>query len=176
MAGNSGSNHSTGGDKMPNLRAAIDRRSILKGAAVLALAPLAACQSASMLAVDGSGASASGTTYLARIRSEHGLPPLLADRSLEKAAAQQAAYMARSGKMEHTTGFRRDLATRMHRNGIEGAAAENIAHGRMDLEKLFSMWMDSAGHRRNMLDPRFSKFGLASAGDDQKYWALVLGR
>ena len=40
------------------------------------------------------------------------------------------------------------------------------------------MWMTSKGHRRNMLDPRFGHYGLASAEDGQgrKYWALVLGR
>jgi uncharacterized protein YkwD len=48
------------------------------------------------------------------------------------------------------------------------------------MAKLFDMWMKSPGHRRNMLDARFSRFGLAyvqgGAGSDQKYWALVLGR
>jgi uncharacterized protein YkwD len=38
--------------------------------------------------------------------------------------------------------------------------------------------MASPGHRRNMLDPRFSRYGLAHAGDGngQRYWALVLAR
>jgi uncharacterized protein YkwD len=39
------------------------------------------------------------------------------------------------------------------------------------------MWMNSSGHRRNMLDPRFRRFGLASAsasGSPERYWALVL--
>ena len=85
--------------------------------------------------------------------------------------------MARAGKMTHTTGYGRDFASRMERTEINGAAAENIAHGGMSLEKLFDMWMHSEGHRRNMLDPRFSRFGLASAGEGRdRYWALVLGR
>ena len=126
---------------------------------------------------EGIGASATGETYLASIRSDHGLPPLSPDTKLEKAAAQQAGYMARASQMSHRTGWRKDFATRMKQNGVEGAAAENVAHGAMDPEKLFSMWMDSKGHRRNMLDPRFAHYGLASAEDAQgrKYWALVLG-
>ena len=127
---------------------------------------------------EGLGASASGETYLKSIRSDHGLPPLARDGKLEKAAAQQAGYMARASAMRHRTGWRKDFATRMKENGVEGAAAENVAYGAMDPEKLFSMWMGSKGHRRNMLDPRFAHYGLASAEDGQgrKYWALVLGR
>src|SRR5262245_61272555 len=118
--------------------------------AVLGLLLVAGCQG--MPAGGGSagvGASESGQTYLASIRSEHGLPPVKPDGKLEKAAAQQAGYMASASEMSHKTGWRKDFATRMRENGIEGAAAENVAHGRMDPEKLFRMWMDSQGHRRN---------------------------
>lgn len=153
---------------------------VMRATALGALLFLAACQTGSNLAGDGAGASATGVTYLQTIRSEHGLPPLSPDSTLERAALQQAAYMARSGKMEHTTGWGKDFAARMNDNSVAGAAAENIAHGGMEPAKLFSMWMNSAGHRRNMLDPRFSKFGLAyvreSKGSDKRYWALVLGR
>ena len=59
------------------------------------------------------------------------------------------------------------------------SVAENIAFGGMDTAKVFSMWMNSAGHRRNMLNPAYSKFGLAyvreGGGGDRRYWALVLG-
>ncbi|WP_246485499.1 CAP domain-containing protein [Aminobacter carboxidus] len=153
---------------------------VMRATALGALLFLAACQTGSNLAGDAAGASATGVTYLQTIRSEHGLPPLSPDSTLERAALQQAAYMARSGKMEHTTGWGKDFAARMNDNSVAGAAAENIAHGGMEPAKLFSMWMNSAGHRRNMLDPRFSKFGLAyvreSKGSDKRYWALVLGR
>jgi len=148
-------------------------------AAVLGLALLAAaCQSGQSIGQAG-GASVGGTGYLDRIRTSNGLKPLAADPQLEHAALQQAAYMARSGRMEHTTGRGRDFASRMDDNGIAGPAAENIAHGRMDFDKLFSMWMNSQGHRRNMLDPRFNRFGLAYAGEpggDRRYWALVLAK
>jgi uncharacterized protein YkwD len=148
--------------------------------ALLSLLLVAGCQNTfSMIAPKGGvGASATGETYLTSIRTDHGLPPLTRDDRLEKAAAQQAGYMARASEMSHRTGWRKDFATRMKENGVEGAAAENVAHGAMDPEKLFQMWMDSKGHRRNMLDPRFAHYGLASAEDGQgrKYWALVLGR
>lgn len=148
--------------------------------ALFCLALSAGCQNFGPAggAGQGRGASAAGETYLRSIRSEHGLAPLRPDAKLERAAIQQAAYMAQASRMTHRTGWRKDFATRMKQNGIQGAAAENVAHGAMEPRKLFGMWMDSSGHRRNMLDPRFGRYGLASAEDAQgrKYWALVLGR
>ena len=155
-----------------------DRRRPAMKFVLLGLLLLAGCQNMPGLGGEGVGASASGEVYLATIRREYGLPPLKPDAKLEKAAAQQAGYMARAAEMSHRTGWRKDFRTRMRENGIEGAAAENVAFGVMSPRKLFSMWMDSQGHRRNMLDPRFGHYGLASAEDGRgrKYWALVLGR
>jgi uncharacterized protein YkwD len=153
------------------------------GLVLVGLLVLAGCQNVFSMVdprggADGVGASATGEIYLTSIRSDHGLPPLSPDAKLEKAAAEQASYMARASAMSHTTGWRKDFTTRMKANGVEGAAAENVAYGAMEPEELFRMWMESNGHRRNMLDPRFAHYGLASAEDarGRKYWALVLGR
>jgi len=128
----------------------------------------------------GAGASASATSYLAEIRSEKGLSPLKSDKQLEKAALEQAAYMARSRKMEHTTGYGTDFGSRMADNDIGGPAAENIAHGRFGLQELFQRWKDSPPHNRNMLDSRMNRFGLAyvedADGSGRRYWALVLAK
>jgi len=155
----------------------IGRLRLAAALTMIGLAVLAGCQGGPG-AGQGVGASASGSMSLASIRSDHGLPPLKADARLERAAAQQAGYMAEASKMSHRTGWRKDFATRMRESGIEGAAAENVAYGAMSTDKLFSMWMNSAGHRRNMLDRRFARYGLASAEDGQgrRYWALVLGQ
>lgn len=149
--------------------------------AVLLLGILTGCQSVLDLGLGNTGPAVieakSGEEALTQIRSSHGLPLLRADPKLEQAALQQATYMARTGDMEHTTRRGRDFASRVKDNGIEGAAAENIAHGRFDPGGLFTAWMNSSGHRRNMLDPRFSKFGLASVAEAEggsRYWALVL--
>jgi uncharacterized protein YkwD len=154
--------------------------------ALLSLLLVAGCQNVfSMVdprsasgAMDGLGASASAEEYLGAIRKEYGLPPLALDPTLEKAAVQQAGYMAGGGKMAHRTGWGRDFASRMHDNGVRGAAAENVAYGQNTAKDVLAGWMTSKGHRRNMLDPAFGHFGLASAEDGQgrKYWALVLGR
>jgi uncharacterized protein YkwD len=82
--------------------------------------------------------------------------------------------------MDHRTGWGKDFASRVKANGISGAAAENIAAGRMDTARVLDTWMHSPPHRRNMLDPRFTRFGLAYVRDrsngDWRYWAMVLGK
>ena len=144
-------------------------------AALCGLLAMAACQS---MLPGGTGASATAASRIAAIRSSQGLPALRADAQLERAALRQSGYMASSGRMTHRTGFGRDFSSRMRSDGIEGPAAENIANGGMELDKVFEMWMNSRGHRRNMLDPRFSRYGLASAKDEagRKYWTLVLAK
>ncbi|TPJ75930.1 CAP domain-containing protein [Mesorhizobium sp. B2-6-2] len=156
------------------------RRTLLAAAGLAALAGIAACSTVSVPTGEGAGVSSSATATLAGIRSSAGLPTLTPDTQLEQAALQQAGYMASRERMSHTTAWGKDFASRMKDNGVRGAAAENIAEGRFDLEKLFDIWMHSAGHRRNMLDQDFSRFGLAYVRDGRdpalRYWALVLGR
>jgi len=158
----------------------VNRRSLLTAAGLAALAGIAACSTVSVPTGEGAGASSSATATLAGIRSSAGLPALVPDAQLEQAALQQAGYMASRERMSHTTGWGKDFASRMKDNGVRGAAAENIAEGRFDQQKLFDIWMHSAGHRRNMLDPDFSRFGLAYVRDGRdptlRYWSLVLGR
>lgn len=162
------------------------RPNVTAAAAFLGLLMLAGCQGALSMAnprsatdaMDGLGASASAEAYLNAIRREYGLQPLSRDATLERAAMQQASYMKSAGKMAHTTGWGRDFASRVRGNGIRGVAAENVAYGQRTAKDVLAGWMTSRGHRRNMLDPAFGHFGLASAEDSKgrKYWALMLGR
>lgn len=153
------------------------RRLIIVGSIVLPFA-VAGCQTSAMLSIPGEAASEDADDILRRLREHEGLPALAADRTLEKAAQEQAGLMAARGKMEHTTGRGDDFVSRVRRNGVEGAAAENIACGNFNMERLFLAWMNSRGHRRNMLDQRFTRFGLASAQakTGERYWALVLAK
>ena len=157
-----------------------NRRTLLTAAGLAALGGIAACNTVSLPTGEGKGVSSSATATLAGIRASADLPALVPDVQLEQAALQQAGYMASRARMSHTTGWGKDFASRMKDNGVHGAAGENIAEGRFDLQKLFDIWMHSDGHRRNMLDPDFSRFGLAYVRDGRdpalRYWALVLGR
>lgn len=126
-----------------------------------------------------SGTGYSGPTSLPEIRAEQGLPALTRDGELTRAAAYQAASMARSGTMSHSTATGGSFSTRMKSVSTRGNAAENIAFGILDTDEAFRRWMNSPPHRSNILNPSFTRYGLASApsGDGKRrYWALVLAR
>ena len=110
------------------------------------------------------------------MRRANGQKALAASSELERAAVEQASYMATGGKMEHTAMRGLDFFTRMEKNGIGAPAAENLAHGRMDVARVLDIWMNSPPHRRNMLDERFDRFGLGyvAEAEDSRYWAMVL--
>jgi uncharacterized protein YkwD len=129
------------------------------------------------LVPDSGGATQSAVSYMNEARGSAGLPAAAPDSRLERAALEQARYMAAAGEMTHATGRGRDFVSRKKDNDIKGLAAENVAYGSMDVGRVIKMWMDSPPHRRNMLDPRFNHFGVASAtdGEGTRYWAMVLG-
>lgn len=155
----------------------IDRRFLLAGGTALLFAPLVGCGTRG-LSGDGERMTRDAALAFAEIRRTNALGAIRADRELETAALEQAGHMARAGKMAHDTGWGRDFATRMGRVTTNGSAAENLARGRFDTARVMSVWMNSPGHRRNMLDPRFGRFGLAYVVDptdpSRRYWAIVL--
>jgi hypothetical protein len=58
-----------------------------------------------------------------------------------------------------------------------GRAAENIAYGYESFEKTLGQWIDSSGHRNNLLLHDASRVGVASAKDasgKRTYWAMVI--
>lgn len=110
------------------------------------------------------------------IRAAHGLSALAPHPSLQKAANEQSVLMARAGKMAHTVARGHSFSSRLKRVGYRGLAAENIARGQKNLQSVLRGWMNSRGHRRNILHPRMKYFGLAAAkSGGRKYWTMALG-
>lgn len=110
------------------------------------------------------------------IRAQHRLPKLALHPALQKAAREQSVLMAKAGKMSHKVGWRHGFSARLKRVGFRGLAAENIARGQKTLQRVLRGWMNSPGHRRNMLHPRMRYFGLSAVkGGGRNYWAMILG-
>lgn len=127
-----------------------------------------------------SWAADEATALLNEIRAENGRGPLESDKQLESMAQDQAQRMAEAGKVAHTVGFGNDFVTRLRRFGIRGAAGENLCAGRSDIASAYRAWMNSPGHRSNMLHPDFHRFGLAKASSSKRpnylYWAIEFQR
>ena len=114
----------------------------------------------------GTGATA---TSLNEFRQRNGLKPLNSDGRLTSLASAHAADMARRNSLDHN-GF-------LLYRAPAGARAENVAYGCKDTHCTIRLWINSSGHRANMLKPGLKRYGLASAtaADGRRYWALELG-
>jgi len=109
-------------------------------------------------------------TTLNGFRAAHGRSELRSDSNLAALALGHAQDMARREQMDHS-GF-------MTQRGPAGARAENVAYGCDDSPCVIRQWVNSSGHRANMLLPDIGSYGLASAVSKtgRRYWALELGK
>ncbi len=89
-------------------------------------------------------------------RARYGLPPLAMCPNLMGSARQHCSWMASANSMTHT----------------RAAVAENIAAGQHSASDAMNSWMNSSGHRANILGRGYSTIGVAAvAGSNgQTYW------
>jgi uncharacterized protein YkwD len=108
-------------------------------------------------------------TSLNGFRASHGLSQLRTDGTLVALASEHAADMARRDSLDHN-GF-------MTSRGPRGARAENVAYGCKESACVVQQWVNSSGHRKNMLIPSLTRYGLASAtsASGKTYWTLLVG-
>ncbi len=102
-------------------------------------------------------------------RHAHGLPALHRSGVLQAMAQHHAHSMAARRSMDHADFFTK--------RGRAGARAENVAAGCASESCAMELWVNSSGHRANMLLADVRSYGLASAASGgTRYWCLVLGR
>ena len=95
-------------------------------------------------------------------RSAQGLPELQWDEALFKAARLHALRMSNLDRLEHQLPSEPNLADRLTEAGAQfSVIAENIAIG-PNPQTIHNGWMDSPGHRKNILDPRLTSVGIAA--------------
>jgi uncharacterized protein YkwD len=99
--------------------------------------------------------------YTNQIREQQGCGPLRLDSSLVEAAGKHASDMVRRHYMDHTNPDGQDPGVRMRAAGYRGSSwGENIAAGYDSAQKVVAAWMQSDGHRENILNCRFTTIGI----------------
>ena len=102
-------------------------------------------------------------------RNKTGLGDLDRDKRLQRAAQRHTDKMDGSGCFDHTCGGEGDLTARLTSVGYLGgglsrwAYGENIAWGAEDLgtpRAIVKAWMNSSGHRANILSNAFHDVGV----------------
>jgi len=119
-------------------------------------------------------------------RAKAGCAALVANPRLEAAAQVQARAMAEKNFFGH--GGKGGFAGRIKAQGYRySLAAENIAAGQKTAAGAVQAWMDSSGHRKNMLNCKLRETGIAMVyqADDAPlqgskhpmnyYWVQVFG-
>lgn len=106
-------------------------------------------------------------------RSKAGLPALVLDQSVEKAANVRAKEIVSS--FSHTRPNGTSFSTALKESGASyRGAGENIAWGQKTPAQVMEGWMNSAGHRANILNKSFTKIGVGyyqSGGTN--YWTQI---
>ncbi|HEY2841933.1 MAG TPA: CAP domain-containing protein [Pirellulales bacterium] len=89
-------------------------------------------------------------------RKQHGLKPLQVDLRLVRSARRHTAWMTRNQNLQHTT----------------APVGENIAMGQRSSGEVVTAWMNSPGHRQNILNSGYRKIGVAAytSKDGSVYW------
>jgi hypothetical protein len=119
-------------------------------------------------------AAESPAELISGFRLKHGEVRVIRDATLDRIALDQARAMAAKDDLSHDVlgPFDRRVAP-----ARAGRAAENIAYGYESFEKTLGQWIESSGHRKNLLLHNASRVGIASARDasgKRTYWAMVI--
>ncbi|MEG0439410.1 MAG: CAP domain-containing protein [Solibacillus sp.] len=94
-------------------------------------------------------------------RSKQGLKPLQIDRPLMAAAREKSQDMKINNYFSHTSPTWGSPFDQLKKRGISySSAGENIAKGQQTAEKVVEGWMNSAGHRANILDANYTHIGV----------------
>ena len=110
-------------------------------------------------------------------RTSRGLSALSLDEGLSKVAQNHSKDMAENNYFSHTNLAGESPFDRLKKGQISyRTAGENIAAGQKTPEAVVNSWMNSEGHRKNILNASFNKMGLGyvTANSGYKtYWTQV---
>jgi hypothetical protein len=119
-------------------------------------------------------AAANPAQMISDFRLKHGEKRVTLDATLTRIAHDQAQAMAAKDQLDHNV--LGHFNTRMS-PASAGRAAENIAYGYESFPKTLDQWINSSGHRKNLLLPGATRVGVASvksAKTGRTYWAMVI--
>lgn len=110
-------------------------------------------------------------------REKQGLAPLEIDEALSKVALEKSKDMAGKGYFDHnspTYGSPFDMMKSFDIN--YQSAGENIAKGQQTPEEVVDGWMNSEGHRENILSGDFTHIGVGYEENGNHWTQMFIGK
>lgn len=114
-------------------------------------------------------------------RQRQGLSPLKLSTNLNQAAQRHAEDLSRNRIFSHTGSDGSQMSDRVRAAGYRFSyVGENIAAGNSTPGLTIQQWMNSPGHRSNILKGEFTEVGFGYVSDPSSpyrhYWVQVFGR
>lgn len=109
-------------------------------------------------------------------RIENNLLPLEEKEILNEMAIKKASLVAKEGKLDHYAGGYSSLGEFFKEYGISYLAiAENLARNQKTPEDVAKNWIESKGHRANLLNPQYTYTGIGKFIDENNniYWVQL---
>lgn len=109
-------------------------------------------------------------------REKAGLPALKLDTSISNVARLKSKDMADNNYFAHQSPTYGSAGNMLSQYGIKWSAwGENIASGQRTPEAVVSAWMNSSGHRANILSSNYSKIGVGyvTNSNGTPYWTQM---
>lgn len=124
--------------------------------------------------------SSIATQMLAAVNAERAarnLPSLTLNAQLSQSAQQYAKLMQDKSFFSHTSPSGTTFKDRNESAGYTNWAwmGENIAVGQTSVAEVVEDWMNSEGHRANILEPRARELGVGYVGGKSPYWVQEFG-
>ena len=107
------------------------------------------------------------------VRAQHGLAALTVDTKVQRAAQVRATETAQS--FSHTRPNGSSFSTALTEAGVTyRTAGENIAYGQSTPQAVVDAWMNSSGHRANILSSSYTTIGVGyTVVNGTAYWAQL---
>ncbi|WLR56756.1 CAP domain-containing protein [Mesobacillus subterraneus] len=110
-------------------------------------------------------------------RAKNGLKPLALDTELSKVAREKSRDMQSKGYFSHTSPTYGSPFDMMKKFGITyRSAGENIAMGQRTPEEVVQAWMNSSGHRANILNSSYTHIGVGHVATGNYWTQMFIGK
>lgn len=111
------------------------------------------------------------------IRAENGLKALTHNWELSRVARYKSQDMKDRGYFSHTSPTYGSPFQMMKSFGITyRSAGENIARGQRTPSEVVNAWMNSVGHRANILNASFTEIGVGYVANGNYWTQMFIGR
>jgi len=110
-------------------------------------------------------------------RRKNGLPALKADTQLSSVAQKKAVDMQQNNYFSHTSPTYGSPFDMMRDFGVTyKAAGENIAQGQRTPQEVVTAWMNSEGHRENILSTKYTNIGVGFEQSGNHWSQMFIGK